>query len=144
MALPDVPGWIIDYRTASAIYEAGQDDQVEHCDGKCACGELCFCSPELEYFKAHDLLVAPFVNDNDCMIVVEGEIMAHSQDIMEGQYNKALRSGGESVILLASTAIHLGFGVISDHTSTMFVTVWDICPRYGLPVMTSAEYFAAL
>jgi hypothetical protein len=44
-------------------------------------------------------------------------------------------------LFLTATAAENNFGVISDHRSISFTTVFDLCNQFGVPVMSANEYF---
>jgi hypothetical protein len=45
---------------------------------------------------------------------------------------------------LTAMAACSDFGVISDHRSPIFSTVFDLCKHFGIPTFSADEYFAEL
>ena len=141
MPLPQVDGWLIDYRTAAAVYESASNERIDHCTGMCEGGDLCFCSLEDKFFGGHDRLQPIFIEDNDCRIIPDNDVMSRTEHIMTLPFAKPFRVGGQSIVVISAIAIARNFGIISDHTSDSFVTAADICAHYGVPVMTMDAFF---
>jgi hypothetical protein len=53
-------------------------------------------------------------------------------------------AGNDAAIFLTATALSKNFGVISNHRSPVFATVYDLCMIYGVPIFSADGYFDAL
>jgi hypothetical protein len=51
--------------------------------------------------------------------------------------------GNEAAVFLTAIAASKNCGVISDHRSNTFSTVYDLCQQFGVPVLSAEGYFAA-
>lgn len=51
MPLPKVNGWLIDFRTAQAIFHSKNNSRISHCTDLCAQQELQICHHDEDLFK---------------------------------------------------------------------------------------------
>jgi hypothetical protein len=61
MTLPDVQGWVIDFRTARHIFLSGNNQRISRCIDCCASGTLVCCHCEESLFKGTPALKAAFL-----------------------------------------------------------------------------------
>lgn len=142
MPLPAVRGWLIDFRTASAIFASQSNTRITHCVTLCQQGALHICHREEKRFRDDGALAAPFVLDQCCVFEPDDDIYARCQAIGANGCGKPILSTNETGIFLAAIAVARTFGVISDHRSPKFATVFDLCGAYGVPVLSADDYFA--
>jgi len=144
MTLPDVNGWLIDYRTAHAIFSSGSNQKILHIVDLCLAGTLFCCFCEKQFFNEFSPLKAVFISDQNRVIVPDEKVLQRTLALADSKVGKNRFKGNESAIFLAATAIENSYGVISDHKSITFSTVHDIGEKYGIPVFSSQGYFGAL
>jgi len=144
MPLPDVNGWLIDYRTADSIYSSGSNIRIDHCTQLCIDGKLWCCHDEKPLFAKSTTLAPVFINGHDCVVVPSDDALERSLAIASSPVGKKRLSGNEASVFLAGIAAASGYGVISDHRSIVFATVYDMCEMFGVPVYTADEYFDLL
>jgi hypothetical protein len=144
MSLPEVDGWIIDFRTVRAIFESGSNQRIDHCVQGCKTGKLFACHEDRDDIKSHPALKAVFFDDQMCICVPDADVLARACTIASSDVAAKRMKGNEAAVFIAATAASKNLGVISDHTSFIFSTVSDICISIGVPVMTADQYFAAL
>jgi hypothetical protein len=144
MSLPNVSGWLIDYLTAQAIFESGSNSRINHCIGMCANRLLHICHLEEKFFKNHAILKTPFLADQSCIYHPDREIMQHSANVANNPKCEKLLQGNQAAIVQTAIASSKGLGVISDHRSPVFTTVFDLCSHFGVPVFSADEYFDLL
>ncbi|MGO3927393.1 hypothetical protein [Rhodopseudomonas pseudopalustris] len=142
-ALPVVSGWIIDHRTANAVFSSGSNVRINHCVGLCSAGSLFFCHREEKLFKATPALKQAFIDDADCLIFPDSDISKKCVSVQTSPICKKLFKGTREVaIVITATAACKNFGVISDHRSPMFNTIFDLCKHFKVPTFSADEYFA--
>ena len=144
MALPSVKGWIIDFRTADAIFNSGSNARIDHCLGLCQAGQLHICHHEEDNFRDAPLLKPPFIAVQCCIWEPDEDILEKCIVIKANPVSTKLVFGNEAAIFIAATALCKDLGVISDHSSVKFHTVRDICNTYGIPNYSADQYFSAL
>lgn len=144
MALPPVQGWMIDFRTAIAIFESGSNERIAHCVERCENHTLHICHCEEDQFKASDLLKGPFIVDQCCVHEPDDDIFKRCITISQSPNGKPRLTGNEAAVFITATALSKNYGVISNHRSTVFATVYDLCCTYGVPILSADEYFGAL
>jgi hypothetical protein len=142
MPLPQVQGWMIDYRTAHTIFASQSNVRINHCVARCQAGQLHVCHHEEGRFRDDALLVGPFINDQCCIYEPEDDIYERCPAVRDAANGKPLLVGSDAVIFITATALARQFGVISDHFSPRFATVHDLCAVYGIPALTADQYFA--
>lgn len=144
MPLPNVEGWMIDFRTASGIFASQSNVRIAHCVSLCQEGRLKICHHEERKFKDEGVLAAPFIVDQFCVYEPDDDIYDRCPSIAANGCGKAILRGNETGVFLSATAVAKNFGVISDHRSPKFATVYDLCCVLGVPVLSADEYFALL
>ncbi len=144
MALPPVHGWIIDYRTADAIFLSGSNIRINHCITLCQTGLLHVCHCEEGKFRASHSLKGPFISSQCCVFEPDEEILERCLDVKGNPVSDGLLTGNEAALFMTATALTKDFGVISDHRSPKFATVYDLCNTYGVPIFSADQYFDAL
>jgi hypothetical protein len=142
MNLPRVAGWIIDFRTADAIFSSGSNARINHCVGLCESGQLFACHCEITHFKGVRLLKASFIDDQNCICTPDNDILGRCNGIANGGLGRKRLVGNDAAVFMTATPASMGFGVISNHRSPVFTTVFDLCNHYGIPVLSADEYFA--
>lgn len=143
MTLPVVEGWMIDFRTAEAIFASGSNVRIGHCVSLCASGRLLTCHCEAPLFKNNAALKRSFI-DQDRVIVPDDDVMQRCISIAGLPLAKSRLGGNQSAIFITAMAAANGFGVISDHRSPVFTTVYDLCDHFGIPIFSADEYFSEL
>lgn len=143
MPLPPVHGWLIDYRTAHIIFASKSNVRIDHIIARCQAGNLHICHREESKFRADDLLLGPFIDDQCCVYEPDDDVYDRCPAVEHSAaaVGKTLLVGSEAAVFMTALAIAKQFGVISDHTSPRFATVHDLCPAYGVPVLTADQYF---
>lgn len=141
MTLPPVKGWIIDFRTARAIFGSGSNQRISHCVGLCKTGKLFISHTEEDFFKGDPKLKPVFLDGANCVLTPDDEVMAKCCQIAQSPIARNLVRGNNSAVFISATAAVMDFGVISDHSSVSFATVADICLKYGIPIKTADQYF---
>jgi hypothetical protein len=141
MPLPLVEGWLIDFRTARTIFVSGNNQWISHCVGLCEEGRLHFCHCERELFKDMPILKATFLDNQNCTWEPDEDVFQRCVPIGASPAGQNRLMGNEAAVFLTAIAASRNFGVISDHRSPVFTTVYDLCNTYGVPVLSAAEYF---
>jgi len=144
MALPAVEGWIIDFRTARAIFTSGSNERINHCVGMCANSQLHIPHCEEKLFKTLPILKAPFIDQQNCILEPDDDIFERCQAIDGHPVRQRLLQGNDAAIYMTAAALERNFGVISDASSHSFSTVRELCDVYGVHNFSADEYFAAL
>jgi hypothetical protein len=144
MALPNVSGWLIDFRTAKSIFESLNNERIDHCVGLCAAQSLFVCHQEEKYFKDMSVLRQNFIDDQNCICFPDLDVMNTCVNVSQNPLCKKLLKGGETAILLTAIAACKNYGVISDHRSPIFSTVYDLCHHFGIHTFSANEYFALI
>ena len=144
MALPQVAGWLIDFRTADSIFDSGSNERIDHCVNLCGTGLLFFCHEEEKLFKGAPTLKQAFIDDCDCLLFPDQATMQKCVSVQGSPICKKLFKGNRTAIILTATAACRNFGVISDHRSPIFNTVFDLRKHFGIPTYSANEYFAEL
>lgn len=144
MPLPPVQGWMIDYRTAQTIFASQSNVRIAHCVTCCQAGTLFLSHYEEAKFRRDPLLAGPFIADQCCIYEPDEDIYGRCHAVRDAANGKPLLVGSDATVFISATALSRQFGVISDHQSARFATVHDLCPPYGVPVLTSEQYFALL
>ena len=142
MSLPPVQGWLIDYRTARAIFSSQSNVQINHCLAKCTAGEMHVCHQEEHLFRQDNYLVGPFIEDQFCVFEPDDDVYDRCPGVRDAVCGKPLLDRGDVPVFLTAIALAKQFGVISSHTSPSFATVHDLCALFGVPVLTAQQYFA--
>jgi hypothetical protein len=70
--------------------------------------------------------------------------MQRCVDVSNNPKCKKLLKGNQGAIVLTAIASCRQYGVISDHRSPIFTTVYDLCTHFGVPVFSADEYFNLL
>lgn len=142
MTLPNVSGWMIDYRTAKSIFESGSNERVSHCIDLCNCGRLFITHQEEKRFKDHPLLGPVFLEEGCCLIIPDQTVRQTALSVSAAALEKPKIEGNDSAIFITAIAASRNLGVISDHRSAAFSTVVDYCEHFHIPVYPSNLYFA--
>jgi hypothetical protein len=142
MSLPPVSGWIIDFITADAIFASGSNVRINHCVDLCKSGALFFCHREEKLFKGAPPLKQAFIDDASCLLFPDHDISKKCLSVQASPICKKMFKGTKEVaIVITATAACKNFGVISDHRSPVFATVYDLCNHFSIPAYTAEEYF---
>lgn len=141
MALPPVTGWVIDFRTAREIWASQSNARINHTLDKCKAGDIHICHCEEANFKSFPALRAAFIEDQDCVYAPDNDITDRCIALSDHQMDKRLFKGNQAALFITAIAAANNFGVISDHRSTAFATVYDLCEEFGIPVLSADEYF---
>lgn len=144
MPLPPVAGWLIDFRTAHGIFSSQSNVRITHCVERCADGSLHICHTEAERFKQTPGLAGPFMIDHYRVFEPDEDIFQRCEAIGANGCGKRVLPGKDTGIYLTAIAAANSFGVISDHRSNHFATVYDMCALWGVPVLSADDYFALL
>ncbi|CAA2106908.1 hypothetical protein MBUL_03900 [Methylobacterium bullatum] len=141
MPLPNVKGWLIDFRTAKAIFVTQSNARITHCVSRCHDGTLHICHTEAERFSNDPALAAPFMIDQCRIFEPDEDVFHRCQAIGANGCGKPILASNETGVFLSAIAMAHNFGVISDHRSPKFATVFDMCAVLGVPVLSAEEYF---
>ncbi len=144
MTLPAVNGWLIDFRTARAIFESQSNERIAHCVDACANGSMHYCHEERDLFKGVPNLKSAFVDQANCVCTPDQEILEICLHVARLPLAKKLMVGNNSAIFLTATAAVKKYGIISDHRNLVLTTVYDLCKAYGIPSFSANEYFERL
>jgi hypothetical protein len=144
MALPGVAGWMIDFRTAEAIFLSKSNERISHCVELCKAGQLLFCHDEEKAFRSSPTLKQTFIDDSACVCFPDNDVMQKCVSVHSNPICKRLFKGNRPAVLLTATAACRNFGVLSDHRSPIFATVYDLCTHFGVPTFSADEYFLSL
>lgn len=142
MTLPNVEGWVIDFRTAREIFASGSNERISHCIDACGAGRFHVCHCEEKEFKSLPALRAPFIDEHDCLLVPDTDDMSKCLSVSAAPLAKRRAVGDEASVFITGIAASKGYGVISNHRSFVFATVYDLCCAYGIPVLSADDYFA--
>lgn len=142
MSLPQVDGWVIDFRTAISIFESNSNERINHLIERCENNTLKICHCEEQVFKGAEIVKGPFIIDNNCVYEPDSSVFQRCETISVAPNGKQLLQGNESAIYITAIALEENFGVISNHRSPIFDTVYDLCASYGVPVYSADEYFS--
>lgn len=143
MVLPDKNGWLIDFVSARAVFEAHDNQLVGEFTQRCESGSLFCCRCEGDLFKSHDGLRPPFVDDQDCRIKMTDAIIGRLEALAHaatGGLNGKRRLPGDTSQYIVATAIEHDFGVISNKTSDLFITTTDLCLHCGVVALTTEQF----
>jgi hypothetical protein len=144
MTLPQVNGWIIDYRAAASIFDSGNNLRISHCIDACKNRTLHYCHCEHDDFKRASALSC-FVEDAGRRCTPDDDVLLQAASISGyTTTQKMLKGHATTAIFIAAVAAAKNFGVISSHTNLVFCTVVDVCKHYGIVVLTPDQYFALL
>lgn len=144
MTLPHVAGWVIDFRTAREIFSSGSNSRITHCVGLCNAGQMHICHCEERLFRDDLRLRAPFIDDGNCVLVPDERVAQRCIAISSNPLAARRIRGNEAAIFITALAAEKGLGVISNHRSLTFTTVFDLCSALGVPIFSANDYFAAL
>lgn len=144
MTLPAVAGWIIDFRTARFIFTSGNNQWIHHCVGLCGDGMLFMSHVEEDDFKSLPQTKAAFLDDNNCLVVPDEDVRGRCVSLVSSPLTKNLVKGNDSAIFITATAASKQYGVISNHRSPVFSTVFDLCVANGIPIFSAVDYFKEL
>ena len=144
MTLPAVGGWIIDFRTAREIFTSGSNERISHCVSMCGRGKLFTFFCEKDNFKQVPTLKQTFIQDQNCVLVPDDDVMKRCISISKTPLAKKRLQGNDSALFLTATAAAHNFGVISNHQSFVYTTVGDLCQVHGIPFFAADQYFDAL
>jgi hypothetical protein len=142
--LNGVSGWLIDFETAKAIFDSGDNFRIDHIVELCTDNALHICHCEEKLFKGHPPLAAPFLQDNKCVCYPDKQIMQNCVNVSANPICKKLLKGNQTPIFLTAIASCRNLGMISDHRSPVFTTTFDLCTHFGIPALSSTRYFATL
>lgn len=142
MTLPHVSGWMIDYRTAREIFISGSNNRISHCVGLCGTGLLGITHCEEKQFKSDGHLRSAFIDENNCVIIPDADIADRCRIIAGKKLRKQRLVGNDTAVFMAGIAASRNYGVISNHASSTFSTVVDICHSVGIPAYSADEYFS--
>ena len=144
-ALPDVDGWIIDFRTAREILDSTSNYERSHLIGLCKAKLVWLSHTEQNLFKSHADAKKHFIGDQNLIVEPDDDVVtaAISLDGKKLPKGRKLLVSDEASLMIAAAASAKGYGVISDHQSTTFATVHTICGVCGVPSLSRHEYFAA-
>jgi hypothetical protein len=95
-------------------------------------------------FRANKKLKECFLNGTGCVIEMDENIFQCCQTIKNNPICRNLGRWNELAIYLAAVAATKNYGVISDHSSTKFSTVHDLCSVYDVHSYTQDRYFGLL
>ena len=138
---PNVSGWLIDFQTAQSIFASGSNARIDHCIDMCISSDLHICHLEEKLFKGHATLRPPFLTDQNCICHPDHAIMQKCINVSNNPKCKKLLRSNQTAIVLTAIASCRSYGVISDHRSSYFNTVYDLCDHFGVPIFTADEYF---
>lgn len=144
MPLPQVAGWLIDLRTADAIFTSQSNARIDHCVGLCKAGRLQFCHEEEKLFKASAALKHAFIDACDCLRFPDEAVSQKCVSLLSSPICQKLFKGNRAAIFLTATAACHNLGVLSDHRSPLFATVFDLCKHFGVHTFSADEYFALI
>lgn len=135
-------GWVIDYMTAQTIFESGSNVRIDTCIKMCSEGSLHICHCEEKLFKGHTSLCGPFISDQNCIHYPDAEIRQQCINVADSPKAKKLLNGNQGAVVITALAACYQYGVISDHRSPVFNTVYDLCQHFGIPIYSADEFFA--
>ena len=144
MTLPNVDGWLIDFRTADAIFASGSNVRIDHCVDLCSRGKLLFCHHDEKQFKGMPTLKEVFIDDQDCLVFPDSCVAQQCVDVQNSPISEKLFKGNKSAVVLTALAACKNMGVISDHRSPVYNTVYDLCKHFHIPTFSADEYFNLL
>jgi deoxyhypusine synthase len=141
MPLPKVAAWLIDHRTAAAIFESGNNVRIDHCLQLCEEGRLLFCHTEAKLFRSSPRLKQVFVDDHDCLCSPDKEMMDKCVSVWKNPKCAKLMRGHDVPIFMTAAACCKDYGIISDHRSILYTTAYDLAAHFGISVFSADEYF---
>jgi hypothetical protein len=144
MPPPAVDGWIIDFRTARAIFNSGSNERIDHCIGMCASGQLYIPHCEEKLFRTLPALKAPFLDQHNCVLEPDDDVFERCKAIDGHPVRQRLLQGNDAAIFMTAAALERNLGVISDANGHSFATVRELCDVYGVHNFSADEYFALL
>ena len=144
MTLPAVAGWLIDFRTARGIFYSGSNTKINHLVDLCKSHSVSICHTEEVMFKGELALRQTFLDDQNCICFPDEDIMKKCVSVSKSPLCKKLLAGSDATIIITAIAACRDLGVISDHRSPVFNTVYDFCQHFGIHCLTADEYFALL
>lgn len=140
-SLPEVNCWVIDFRTARAIFQSGSNFQRNHLIDLCQEESIWFSYTELSLFKSHPDLKEHFMDSQDRTADLDEDAVKRCVSLKDSPAGLRLLTTDETSVVMAGFAAANNCGVISDRTSTVFTTVHQLCGAAGVPCFTSSDYF---
>src|SRR4051794_29961147 len=120
MVLPAVQGWLIDFRTARAIFDSGNNQRIAHCVGLCQNGSLHICHCEEDQFREVPALKATFLDGPNCVCEPDEEIFERCGTIAANPLAAKCLKGDDTPLYLSAAALAKNYGVMTDHRSIAF------------------------
>jgi hypothetical protein len=103
------------------------------------CSLSCHC--EANHFKKIPILKAAFFDNQNCEYTPDEDILRRCIGIANSPLAKKRLEGNEAAIFIPAIAASKNQGVISDHRSVIFMTTFDLCIHFGIPILSADEYF---
>lgn len=144
MTLPPVSGWVLDFRTARAIFDSKNNANIDAIHSLVVKNKILICHREEHLFKGHSQLAQTFLDGSNCICRPDDALMKKCATVGSNPLCKKIFPQDGSTIWITAIAIKSGFGVLSDHRSISFTTSFDLCKHYGVPALTAKEFFAAI
>lgn len=141
MALPPLPGWLIDYVTAEQILSGTSSKAKTVLESMCAAGLLKYCHCEEKDFKANPTVRAIFYEAQKCKCPFHEDIVAAVSAFPNVLGRKPFNMTDHSAKMIVTSALYYNFGIISNKTG-MFVTPAELATSHGLMCLTIGQFIA--
>jgi hypothetical protein len=141
MALPPLPGWLIDYVTAEHILSGPSQKARNTIEAMCAAGSLKYCHCEEKDFKTNAIVRAVFYDAQKCKCKFDEEIVAAVSAFPDTLGPKRFNKTDHTAKMIVASALYYDFGIISSK-SGMFVTPTELGVHHGLTCLTVGQLIA--
>lgn len=143
MALPNAPGWLIDYPAASEICSSASARQLAKLNRLCASGKLLFCFNDKALFTQDAVVKKYFWDNQQCWCPICDGVAGVAMQFPPTVNGKKFNPTDHSQKIIGATAIFHSYGVISNKKG-IFVNCSDILIGTGLYVLDPAVFLSCL
>lgn len=142
MALPPLPGWLIDYATAKLVFDGASAAVQNAISTMCGSGILKYCACEEPSFKGNALVRVPFYDTQNCRCNLDADIAATARAFPHVLQGKKNHPSDHSAKLIVACAINHNYGIISSKGG-MFLTPIELGTQYGITCLNMNQFVAA-
>lgn len=141
MALPSLPGWLIDYVAAANILNGQSRKAKNAVRAMCASGVLKYCFSEEKTFKGDVTVRGPFYDVQKCKCPFDLEIVGAMDAFPDKLGSKPFNAQDHTSRMIVASAIYYNFGIISAKDG-MFVTPIELGQHHGITCLNVAQFIS--